>query len=159
MLDFTNIAMRAASSTTRLASGDDTFGPRPSRNATRVGPSSRLTGKRILIVEDEALVALDLEFAFQDEGAEVVGPALSLRDALSVLGSDASIDGAVLDVDLGGKDVFPVAELLCARGVPFVFHTGHATRASLDKPFPGVMVCTKPTLPTALIAVLLRLIN
>jgi CheY-like chemotaxis protein len=120
---------------------------------------SRLAGKRILIVEDEALVALDLEFAFEDEGAEVLGPALSLRDALEVLGSGALIDGAVLDVSLGGTEVFPVAEMLCARGVPFLFHTGHATAASLDALFPGVTVCTKPALPTALIAVLLRLIN
>ena len=120
-------------------------------------PDNRLRSRRILIVEDEALVALDLELAFEDEGAEIVGPALSLRDALELLQSEVPIDGAVLDVDLGGKNVYPVAEVLRERGVPFVFHTGHATRASLEQLFPGAITCSKPTLPSALIAALLQL--
>jgi CheY-like chemotaxis protein len=159
MLDLKVFAMGGTSTATHVASDREGQGSRPDPGTTSGGPAARLTGKRVLIVEDEALVALDLELAFEDEGVEVVGPALNLRDALSHLGSGAWIDGAVLDVDLGGKDVFPVAEILRARGVPFVFHTGHATRESLDRLFPGVTVCTKPALPSALIAVLLHLIN
>jgi CheY-like chemotaxis protein len=121
------------------------------------GAPLRLSGKRILIVEDEALVALDLELAFEDEGAEIVGPALSLGHALDLLEGEQAIAGAVLDVDLGGLDVFPVAEILRERGVPFIFHTGHATRESLELLFPGSVTCTKPTQPSTLITELLRL--
>lgn len=124
-----------------------------------VGPERLLAGKRILIVEDEALVGLDMQFAFEDEGAEVIGPALSLQDAMEIVAREHRIDGAVLDVDLGGEDVFPVAQMLRELGVPFVFHTGHGSRANLSQMFPGSLTCSKPTLPGTLIATLLRLVH
>jgi CheY-like chemotaxis protein len=148
-------ARRAADWGHFAASGDDR-GPNGFGRGFGGGTARRLVGKRILIVEDEALVALDLELAFEDEGAEIVGPALTLRDALEVLRGDQTIDGAVLDVDLGGSDVFPVAERLRERGIPFVFHTGHATPESLEALFPGAITCTKPTLPAQLVSALLR---
>ena len=116
----------------------------------------RLAGKRVLIVEDEALVALDLQFALEDEGATVLGPALSLPDAIDLITRETDIDGAILDVDLAGLQVFPAADLLRARDVPFVFHTGHGSRASLSELFPGSLTCSKPTLPSTLISALLR---
>jgi CheY-like chemotaxis protein len=120
------------------------------------GMVGRLTGKRVLVVEDEALVALDLQFALEDEGAEVIGPALSLSDALDLVAREPDIDGAILDVDLAGVEVFPAAELLRSRGIPFVFHTGHGSRANLSERFPGSLTCSKPTLPSTLISALLR---
>ena len=121
------------------------------------GARERLAGKRVLIVEDEALLAMDLQFAFEDEGAEVIGPALSLEHALRAISSAEAIDGAILDVDLAGRDVYPVARKLTERGVPFVFHTGHGSRIKLAEMFPGSITCTKPTLPETLIDTLLRL--
>jgi CheY-like chemotaxis protein len=115
-------------------------------------PGERLLGKRILIVEDEALVALELQFAFEDEGAEVVGPAQSLMKALETATYDSDIDLALLDVDVAGENVFPVAELLRRRGVPFAFHTGHASRSELGSLFPGTTTFIKPTMAEALIA-------
>lgn len=115
-------------------------------------PGERLLGKRILIVEDEALVALELQFVFEDEGAEVVGPAQSLMKALETATHDSEIDLALLDVDIAGENVFPVAELLRRRGVPFAFHTGHASRSELGALFPGTMTFIKPAMPETLIA-------
>jgi CheY-like chemotaxis protein len=118
---------------------------------------ARLLGKRILIVEDEALVAFELQLSLEDEGAEIVGPALSLMKALEAVAHEGRIDLAVLDVDLAGEDVYPVAELLLQRGVPFVFHTGHGSRAQLTGLFPGTRTFIKPALPETLIAHLLKI--
>jgi len=120
-------------------------------------PGERLLGRRILIVEDEAMLAMDLEFTFEDEGAEILGPALSLDAAQKLIDSEPEIDAAVLDVDVGGHDVFPVASRLVERGVPIVFHTGHGSREELDALFPGAVTCTKPTLPAELVMQLRRL--
>jgi CheY-like chemotaxis protein len=117
----------------------------------------RLLGKRILIVEDEALVAYELQLALEDEGAEVVGPALSLMKALEAVTHEGEIDLAVLDIDIAGEDIYPVAELLLQRGVPFLFHTGHGSRSALAALFPGTATFIKPTLPERLITHLLRI--
>lgn len=135
--------------------GEDEDGPFLGAGSPR--PGERLLGKRILIVEDQALLALELQFAFEDEGAEVIGPALSLPAARMSLADHAEIDLAVLDVDLAGADVYPIAALLQQRGVPFLFHTGHGTESEIHALFPGATICIKPTLPATLIAELLRL--
>lgn len=116
----------------------------------------RLLGRRVLIVEDEALVAIDLQFAFEDAGAEVLGPAMSLADALA-LAADGQIDCALLDVDIAGHDVYPVAHLLQRRGIPFIFHTGHGSRRAHGEMFPGTITCPKPTLPETLVDLLAAL--
>ncbi len=120
-------------------------------------PGERLLGKRVLIVEDEALLALELQLAFEDEGAEVIGPALTLATARQTVAHAREIDLAVLDVDLAGEEVYPIAELLLQRGVPFLFHTGHGSRSQLDSLFPGALTLMKPTLPETLIGHLLSL--
>lgn len=86
------------------------------------GPTD-LRGARVLIVEDAVLLALELETGLSDAGAEVVGPAYELQEAMNLL--DQPIDAAVLDANLNGLSVTPVAEALAARGVPFVFATGY----------------------------------
>lgn len=86
------------------------------------GPTN-LRGARVLIVEDAVLLALELETGLSDAGAEVVGPAYELAEAMSLL--NGPIDAAVLDANLNGLSVTPVAEALAARGVPFVFATGY----------------------------------
>lgn len=119
------------------------------------GPGERLLGKRVLIVEDEALLALELQFAFEDEGADVLGPAMSLESALAFAARE-EIDIAVLDVDIAGHEVYPVAALLQQRGVPFIFHTAHGSRVELASLFPGAITCMKPTMPDTLVTQLLR---
>lgn len=87
--------------------------------------SSTLTGRSILVVEDECVIALDLAAALQEEGAVVLGPVSSVQDAYQCMREHSHIDAAVLDVRLRDDElVFPIAEALQERDVPFVFATG-----------------------------------
>jgi len=79
---------------------------------------------RVLVVEDEGLVALLLEDMLIELGHEVVGPIAVLGKAVAVASKD-DVDIAILDVNLNGLDTFPVAAALAARGIPFVFSTGY----------------------------------
>ena len=120
-----------------------------------VSPSSAespsLAGQRVLLVEDELMLALEIQLALEDEGARVVGPVDDLREGLALLDREAVFDAAILDIDLHGEDVFPLAERLRARDVPFLFHTGHGDRAALDRHFGTVPVCIKPVLSETLV--------
>jgi two-component sensor histidine kinase/DNA-binding response OmpR family regulator len=98
--------------------------------------------RRLLLVEDEALVGMMMRDALDDIGFDVTGPVGSLADARIAAISDG-IDGAVLDINLAGEMVFPVADLLRARGVPFIFVTGYDPE-SIDPKFAGVPVLQKP---------------
>lgn len=101
-----------------------------------------IAGLRLFVVEDEALVAMLLEDMLADLGCTVVDVVGTIRDALGRLG-DTVADGAVLDVNIGGEKVFPVADALAERGLPFVFATGYG-RAGLDQRYPTAPVLTKP---------------
>ena len=105
--------------------------------------TSRLLGRRVLLVEDEFLIAMELEHALQDVGAEVVGPIATLRCAVEEA-RRTTCEGAVLDVDLRGEDVYPAADALVARAIPFVFHTGHGLKRDLFRRYPAAPVCSKP---------------
>lgn len=96
---------------------------RPVETAHAAGSEANLRGRRVLIVEDAVLLALELETGLSEAGAEVIGPAYELEEAMALL--DQPIDAAVLDANLNGHSVIPVAEVLAARGVPFVFATGY----------------------------------
>jgi CheY-like chemotaxis protein len=102
--------------------------------------------RRILVVEDEALIAMMFADDLSDAGAEVVGPVATVEDALRLVDSltaDGRLDAAVLDVNLGGESVEPVADRLATRGVPFVFATGYG--AGCEPPgHPGRPVLHKP---------------
>ncbi|MEY8839454.1 response regulator [Cribrihabitans sp. XS_ASV171] len=99
--------------------------------------------KRILVVEDEYLVAADLSETLQELGATVVGPVSSVQEALAAVTSDQTLDGATLDVTLGQEKSFGVAEALQKRGVPFVLLTGYDDR-SLPENLRDVPRCDKP---------------
>jgi DNA-binding NtrC family response regulator len=104
-----------------------------------------LSGTRVLVVEDETLVAMLLEDMIGELGGTVMGTVSRLADALKIVSDRTTgIDVAVLDVNLGGEEAFPVAEALAARGVPFAFSTGYGNaglpaawrgRPTLQKPF------------------------
>ena len=106
-------------------------------------PELALLGRRILIVEDEYLLAEELMMALSEAGAQVMGPAGFLPDALSLIGDGNAIDAAVLDVHLRGEMVFPAADLLFERGTPFVFTTGFDA-SMIPKRFAQVSRCEKP---------------
>lgn len=98
---------------------------------------------RVLIVEDEGLVALLIEDLLTDLGCEVVASCDSIRSAMEWLERGGiAPDGALLDVNLGGELVYPVAELLTARRIPFAFATGYG--ALPDGRFADVPVLAKP---------------
>lgn len=117
-----------------------------------------MQGKRILVVEDEALLALDLRFAFEEMGAAVVGPCARLATALAAA-AGGGIDGAVLDVDLAGETVFPLADMLRRAEVPFLFHTGRPDPMLLSDRYGDTPICLKPADPDALARILERLID
>jgi CheY-like chemotaxis protein len=85
---------------------------------------SALSGRRVLIVEDEYFLADDLRKILAEYGAEVLGPVATLGEGLDIIESDDQIDSAVLDVQLRGKDVFAISAALKSRNIPFVFTTG-----------------------------------
>ena len=97
---------------------------------------------RILVVEDEALVSMLIEDTLVDLGHEVAAVASRLPEACELARSEA-IDFAILDVNLGGKPSFPVAEILSERGIPFAFATGYGSRG-LDGKFQEVPTLAKP---------------
>jgi DNA-binding response OmpR family regulator len=98
---------------------------------------------RILVVEDEALIAMDLEWTLRERGCEVVGPVATLADAVHAAATEHPLDGAILDVNLGHERVFPVADVLADRGVPFMFLTGYE-REILPARHRGRTVLAKP---------------
>ncbi|WP_445501144.1 response regulator [Microvirga sp. G4-2] len=102
-----------------------------------------LTGLRILVVEDEAAISLLLEDMLLDFGCEVIGPAARLSAALDAVARE-QVDLAILDVNVAGEPIYPVAEALAERSIPFVFSTGYGSagirdafrdRPVLQKPF------------------------
>lgn len=97
---------------------------------------------RVIIVEDEALVAMMVEDMLGDMGCEVAGSFGAVETALAWLSDHPPPDGAVLDVNIGGEMVFPVAERLRERGVPFVFATGYGDLPRAG--FESVEVLAKP---------------
>ncbi|WP_103333652.1 response regulator [Pseudotabrizicola formosa] len=111
-----------------------------------------LVGRRILMIEDEPLVALDLTFELEEVGAEVVAVARTLRDALREA-QDQMVDLALLDGNLGGEKVDAVAEILSQRGIPFCFVSGYGPE-HLPAGFQSVPIVQKPVDPTKLLSVL-----
>lgn len=103
-----------------------------------------LKGAKVLVLEDETLVSMMVEDMLMDLGCEIVGPFSRLDQALNAVNDGAEFDLALLDVNLGGERSFPLAEVLAAKQIPFVFTTGYDEsgmpdawrgRPSLRKPF------------------------
>jgi CheY-like chemotaxis protein len=103
---------------------------------------------RILLVEDEALVAIMMADLLRGKGYAVVGPLATVADALEPA-YEATLDAALLDVTLGRERIYPVAEVLAARGIPFAFLTGYG-RDGIDPKFAAAPVLQKPVDEAAL---------
>lgn len=102
-----------------------------------------LFGRKVLVVEDDYFIAQDICRSLEDKSAAVLGPVASVDDALALIASETRIDAAVLDINLLDVMVFPVADALKARDVPFVFATGYE-KATVPDRFADVQHCEKP---------------
>lgn len=121
------------------------------------GDGAPLAGRRVLVVEDDALIALELEDLLTGHGVEVVGPVPTVAAALRVLES-ARLDAALLDVNLRGAMSTPVAQALRAAGTPFMLVTGYSP-GRLDVALKGAPVLPKPIDPPAIVSTLRRLLD
>lgn len=110
---------------------------------------------RLLVVEDEYLVADDMRRDLEGLGACVVGPVPSVAAALAMLDEDAELDGAILDINLCGEMVYPVAGALHERQVPFVFWSGYAT-PDMPPAYDAVPRLQKPATIGEVVRALLR---
>lgn len=107
-----------------------------------------LSGLRILVVEDEAILAWEAEEILKDAGAIVIGPVHNVADAIALIAKGEKIDAAMLDVSLNGAVSTPVAGALEANGVPYIYTTGYARITKSD---PKLIVLEKPYTSTDLI--------
>jgi CheY-like chemotaxis protein len=112
----------------------------------------------VLVAEDEPFIAYDLATTIEDAGGVVVGPAGTVSEALALVETH-HVDAAILDVNLGDRDISPVADLLMARGVPVIFHTGLGVPDELRARFPDLIVHLKPLVPEQLIRQLAALMT
>jgi DNA-binding response OmpR family regulator len=109
-----------------------------------------LADRRVLVVEDEYIIALNIASELVDRGAVVIGPVGIVESALDAI-KNTYLDAAILDLDLRGRKVFPVADALADRHVPFIFATGceisagiparHANVPRFEKPTPPAVLC------------------
>lgn len=111
----------------------------------------KLHSHRVLIVEDEFIIAAALEDIVREAGGKVIGSAISATGALRIIDSE-ELTAAILDVQLGNHDSFPVAQRLVEDGIPFVFHTGNANTEAISVNWPQAVILAKPTTAEALLS-------
>jgi CheY-like chemotaxis protein len=111
-----------------------------------------LRDKNVLIVEDEYVIALDLEHSVRKHGANVVGPASSVDEALELI-AHTHVDCAVLDINLQGERVYAVADSLRNAGIPYVFATGYDA-PSIPAGYENVPCICKPFDPEVVTSIL-----
>lgn len=101
-----------------------------------------LQGTRVLVVEDEAMIAMLIEDMLTELGCAIIGPASNVRQAFAAIEQE-TFEAAILDVNLNGERTLPVAEELRARNLPFLFATGYGA-PGIDAGFRGEAMLTKP---------------
>lgn len=109
---------------------------------TRTDPAR--FSREVLVVEDEAIVALDLQFILEDLGLAVIGPCPSVASGFSAVKSRRPAI-AILDVQLTDGEVYALADALHKAKVPMIFHSGHAESSALAERYPGAHFCPKPS--------------
>jgi CheY-like chemotaxis protein len=112
-----------------------------------------MTARRILIIEDESIVAESLGRALKSWGAEGAGMAATVEQALTLIDTTPAIDGALLDINLRGVRAYSVADRLMARGLPFIFTTGYSAPIIPDA-YRHVAVLQKPFDPEEILTAL-----
>jgi DNA-binding NtrC family response regulator len=117
-----------------------------------------LKGAKILVADDEILIALDVEAALIDAGADVVGPFTTLADALEAVKTE-SISAATIDIRLGRETSEAVADILIERDIPFVFYSGQGVPNGIRAKLPNLTVVAKPADQHALVRAIAALIK
>jgi CheY-like chemotaxis protein len=113
---------------------------------------------RILLVEDDDVVALYLNELLEDAGMSVIGPVGRVADAVALIDQqNTMIDGAILDINLHGDFSYPVADALIRRGIPFLFTTGYGA-GTVDAAYSSHPRCEKPFQEQALLGALARIV-
>ncbi|MGU3668376.1 response regulator [Methylobacterium sp. A49B] len=102
-----------------------------------------LPGRKVLLVEDDYFIADEMRRMLSRDGAEILGPVASIDKALALIEASSEIDAAVLDINLRDVTVFPVADALTRRGVPFIFATGYDS-AVIPARYAHIQHCEKP---------------
>ena len=115
--------------------------------------TSKLRGRRILVVEDEYFLADELRRSFEGAGAIILGPVPTTAQAQRLLETSAGLDAAVLDVNLRGELVYPLVDQLLEAHIPMVFVTGYDASEIPDR-YRQIAVCEKPVLIHKVIAAL-----
>lgn len=108
---------------------------------------------RVLVVEDEAIIALDLTETVRDMGYQVEGP-FAMQDHAFIAIAEDMPDFAILDVRTADGDVFPLADALTEAGVPIIFHSGHITDCEIAERYPDARTAAKPCPPSKLMAMI-----
>lgn len=116
-----------------------------------------LQGKRILVVEDQAFVAMHVQDILEEQGVAVIGPLARLKDAL-VAAEQEKFDAALVDIDLNGELSWPIADVLLLRGKPFAFTTGFQAAKILPERFSGAMSLVKPYVDRDVLDVVSKLV-
>jgi len=119
---------------------------------------AQLSGARVLVVEDDFFIALELSSILSDAGAVVVGPSNSV-DAALLSARDETLSAAILDIRLGNETVAPVARLLTSRQVPFFFYTGQSRTDPVQAEWPECKILSKPALPRMIISAVAALLD
>ena len=115
-------------------------------------PVRGLAGRRVLIVEDEAMISALIEMIVGDAGCLIVGPVGTLKRALEIIEREP-LDAALLDVRINGHDIYAVADALSTRGIPFIFVSGFA-RTQLPPRFRHCAHIAKPFSPDTILTLL-----
>ncbi len=116
-----------------------------------------LRGQRILVVEDDAILAMTVDDVLRQAGADTVGPAATLDSAKQLVAAD-NLSAAILDIRLDTDEVWPVAHLLAKDGVPFIFLTGHFDRSTLPAEWAQRPILSKPAPPRQIVVALANLV-
>jgi CheY-like chemotaxis protein len=103
-----------------------------------------LSGRRVLVIEDEMMVAMLLKDILAELGCTVVGPAARVEQALAMIEAAGALDAAVLDINLNGQKSYPVADALVARRVPLLFATGYGRRNTVLNGYRSFPLLQKP---------------
>jgi DNA-binding response OmpR family regulator len=130
--------------------------PQASGSRLPTAARPRLEGLRVLVVEDEALIAMELAAVLEEEGAEVVGPCDSIDLALALIGQ-ALVTAAILDMRVGRDSIEPVARALAERKTPFLFYSGQLLPEALRHISANAPLISKPALGRALVEALAEL--
>jgi DNA-binding NtrC family response regulator len=117
-----------------------------------------LRGRRVLIVEDELLVAMELESLLEEQGCAVVGPAATVARALALLDGER-LDAAILDVNLDGQTAIPVAAALNEQGIPFLLATGYGAAQASEPELKDAPRVDKPVSHDRLVRTLARIMK